>query len=357
MEHLKAVHPGIREMEGYVPGEQPKDRTPVVKLNTNENPYPPPESVLQAIRTAVDGELRRYPNPSSDGVRQAAAKALDLHPDQVLVGNGSDDLLNIIMRTFVIPGETVAVPHPTYSLYRTMAAIQGANFVEVPWAAAHELPIQALLDHKPKLVFVARPNSPSGFAVTLSSVADLCQAMPQGVVVLDEAYVDFCADHGLPLLASNPNLIITRTFSKGQSLAGLRIGLGFTSTDFARELHKVRDSYNVDRLAQAAARAVLEHLSQFRPATQQIIQQRNRLTDALRTRDFHVFPSEGNFLLVQVPDSSRSAQSWKDALQKEGVLVRFFNNPDLRDKLRISIGTPGEMDTFIAKVDHILQST
>jgi histidinol-phosphate aminotransferase len=353
MDHLEAVQTVIRNMEGYVPGEQPKSSERVIKLNTNENPYPPPESVLRAIRARVDENLRRYPDPSSSPVRHAAARAYGFNPEQILVGNGSDDLLNIITRTFTAPGRTMAVPYPTYSLYSTMAAIQNARFVTVPWDSGGRLPVEALQATDPALVFVARPNSPSGHSVALEDVSRLCEALPRVAVVLDEAYADFGEDNGFPLLQDHPNLIVTRTFSKGQSLAGLRIGLAFTSPEFAYQMHKVRDSYNVDALAQAGAVAVLENLEDYTPIIRKIVEQRERLSTELTARGFQVSPSQGNFLLVKVPPGANNGFDWKEKLKDRGILVRYFDRPGLRDKLRISIGTPHEINTLLREIDII----
>ncbi|MEO5339037.1 MAG: histidinol-phosphate transaminase [Magnetococcus sp. MYC-9] len=348
------VRPEVLEMAGYQPGEQPSMQRPLVKLNTNENPFSPPEPVLRAIAQADLQQLRLYPEPSSRPVREAAAAAFGLEAEQVLVGNGSDDLLTILLRTFVAPGEWVAVPTPTYSLYHSLTQIQGGRFLAVPWRAGGELPVEELLAGQPKLVLVARPNAPTGHAVSLASVAELCR-QSTGVVVLDEAYVDFADDTGLPLLPQRANLILIRTFSKSMALAGLRIGLAFGGRELLEQMHKVRDSYNVNRLSQLAAVAALNHRAAYQPILEGIRQQRQRLTDALRQRGFQVPDSQANFVLARVPDGAWGGRQWFTALREAGILVRYFgDDPALVDHLRITIGRPGEMTALFEQLDRLL---
>lgn len=348
------VRPSIQKMSGYTPGEQPKTTQRIIKLNTNENPYPPPQGVLDAIRDAVGERLRLYPEPTSKPVREAAAKAYGLHPDQILVGNGSDDLLTMILRTFVDAGQVVASADPTYSLYQTLTTIQGGVFRSIPWDAEGALPVQALIETGARVIFVVRPNSPTGHAVPLESIADLCVRAP-GVVVLDEAYADFCDDNGIPLLARFKNLIITRTFSKSFSLAGLRIGFGFTHPELAEEMHKVRDSYNVDALAQAGAVAALNNLKAFDANLEAIKQQRTRLSTELEKRHFKVAPSQANFILARIPANTMGGDQWLAELKARGILIRYFTKPaELADKLRISVGSAEEVDALLAAIDEII---
>ncbi|MBF0369140.1 MAG: histidinol-phosphate transaminase [Magnetococcales bacterium] len=355
----KWVRPNVLALAGYVPGEQPSPRQTLIKLNTNENPFPPPEAVLTAIRETSRGDrLRLYPEPSARLVREAAAAAYGLSPEEIVVGNGSDDLLTMILRTFVDPGEGVAAPDPTYTLYAPLTQLQGGRFIPVPWAGGErfELPISALADTGAKVIFLPRPNAPTGHVNSLEEVARLCQAAP-GVVVLDEAYGDFAMDNGLPLLPDHDNLIITRSFSKSLSLAGLRIGLGFMSREIATQMHKVRDSYNLDAVAQAAATAALENLSTCEKNTRIIRQERQRLTQNLQERGFQVIPSQANFILTTIPTGKRDGEGWLADLKTHGFLVRYFgSDPNLADKLRITIGTPEEMDRFLGVVDQLLEN-
>lgn len=348
------VRPDIWEMAGYLPGEQPDAARPFIKLNTNENPFPPPPSVLQAMAAANLETLRLYPEPSARPVREAAAAVYGLEAEQVVVGNGSDDLLTILLRTFVAPGECVAVPEPTYSLYHSLTQIQGGRFIGIPWEPGWQLPMESLLACHPKLLLITRPNAPTGHAIPLSVVAELCQRAT-GIVVLDEAYVDFADDNGLPLLGAHPNLIIIRTFSKSMALAGMRIGLAFSSVALAEQMHKVRDSYNVNRLSQIAAVAALQHIQSYQPALQTIRSERDRLTLALRQRGFQVPESQANFVLAQVPVGKWGGREWLGALREAGILVRYFGQePALVNHLRITIGTPEEMAQLLKQIDRLL---
>ena len=346
------VRPEIGAMAGYQPGEQPAPGERVIKLNTNENPHPVPAEVLGAIREAAAAEtLRRYPSPDAGAVRESAARAYGLAPDQVVVGNGSDDLLTMLLRTFVAPGQNVVAPAPTYSLYETLTGIQGGTYREVPWGVGGSLLIQAIARAAPALVFITRPNAPFGFACGLDQVAALCRAVDAPVVV-DEAYADFAADSALSLLGEHPNLIVTRSFSKGFSLAGLRLGLGFAHAEVAAELSKVRDSYNVDALAQAGAAAALDHLDAFRPNIEAVLRERARLTAALKERGFGVAESQANFVFARVPDGD--GRPWYEALKARGILVRHFPEPEeLAEGLRISVGTAEENDALLGALDGI----
>ncbi|HKJ70439.1 MAG TPA: histidinol-phosphate transaminase [Gammaproteobacteria bacterium] len=348
------VRPEIRAMTGYQPGEQPAPGQRVIKLNTNENPHPAPTEVVEAIREAAAAEtLRRYPVPDARPVREAAGRAYGLDPAQVVVGNGSDDLLTMLLRTFVAPGAAVVAPAPTYSLYDTLTRIQGGVYREVPWGVGGSLLVRAIADAGPALVFVTRPNAPFGFACGLDQVAALCRAVDAPVVV-DEAYADFAADSALALLADHPNLIVLRTFSKGFSLAGLRLGLGFAHPEAAAELHKVRDSYNVDALAQAGAVAALDHLDAFRPNTEAVVRERGRLTAALRERGFGVADSQANFVFARVPDGDGAP--WYEALKAKGILVRHFPEPEeLAEGLRITVGAAEENDALLEALDGIAE--
>lgn len=346
------VRPEIRRMAGYQPGEQPPPGQRVVKLNTNENPYPVPTEVVEAVRAAADADtLRRYPVPDAAPVREAAARAYGLDPGQVVAGNGSDDLLTMLLRTFVGPGETVVAPAPTYSLYGTLTGIQGGAYREVPWGVGGSLLVKAIAEADPALVLVTRPNAPFGFACALDQVAALCRAV-DAPVVLDEAYADFAADSGRALLADHPNLVLTRSFSKGFSLAGLRLGLGFAHPEVAAELDKVRDSYNLDALAQAGGAAALDNLDAFRPNLDAVIRERARLTAALRERGFGVAESQANFVFARVPDGDGAP--WYAALKARGILVRHFPEPEeLAEGLRISVGTAEDNDALLGALDEV----
>lgn len=352
----RSVRPNVLNMAGYVPGEQPDPGQTLIKLNTNENPFGPPPSVVGAVLAAAEKALQLYPEPTCRAVREAAAKVFGILPQQVVVGNGSDDILTMILRTFIDPGEIVAAPVPTYTLYAALTDLQGGRFIPVPWAEDFRLPVDRLVETGAKVIFVVRPNAPTGHAVALDDVSTLCQRA-KSIVVLDEAYADFADDNGLQLLATHENLLITRTFSKSMALAALRIGLGFMSAELTLQLHKVRDSYNVNRLSQAAAVAALTHRADYQPLIQSIRLEREQITLALRQRGFTVPASQANFILATVPQGGMGGAAWARALKENGVLIRYFgSDPYLADKLRITIGRSEEMQRFLQVVDHILAS-
>jgi len=327
----------IRTMEGYVPGEQPQDRR-YIKLNTNENPYPPSPHVLQALRDAVADDLRLYPDPSASELRTKAAEVYAVAPDQIVAGNGSDDLLSMLFRACVDAGTTadVAYPVPTYSLYDTLAQIQGSEPKTVPFGPDFILPVEPLLAAGAHLNLICNPNSPSGTLTPLGAIADFAKRA-KGVVVVDEAYADFARESALPLLASCPNVVVLRTFSKSFSLAGMRIGLAFGSRELIAQLNKVKDSYNLDRLSLVAARAALDDLPWMRANIDKVKATREVLVRELREMAFRVLPSEANFVFAVHPKLG-GADLYR-ALRERGILVRHFATPALRDGLRITVGT------------------
>src|SRR4051812_20402486 len=272
------LRPSIRAMDGYTPGEQPQGDG-VIKLNTNENPYPPSPGALAAMRAILEADrLRKYPEPLGDVFRQAAGQVLGVDPDGIVIGNGSDDILTIVTRAFVPEGGLVVSPTPSYLLYKTLAEIQGARFETVPFTPAWDLPAPWPRPDA-NLTLVANPNSPTGTMVPLARLEALAREL-RGPLIIDEAYVDFAATHALPL-THLPNVIVTRTLSKSYSLAGLRFGFAVMQPDLARELVKVKDSYNCDTLSLAGATAALLDQEHLRATTVKIRATRARLTAAL----------------------------------------------------------------------------
>src|SRR5215510_1734734 len=255
------VRPAIRRMHGYIPGEQPQDKR-YIKLNSNENPYPPSPRVVAALQQAINEDLRLYPDPVANRLRDKAAAIYGLSREQVLIGNGSDDLLTMLMRTFVGRGDRVAFPYPTYSLYDILVDMQEGEVVRVPFPADFSLPAQ-LAEVEAKLTFLCQPNAPSGTLTPLCQVEELAEKV-RGILVIDEAYVDFADETTLPLLDKYPQVIILRTFSKSFSLAGMRVGLAFGHPQLIAELLKVKDSYNVSRLSIVAAVAAFEDYAWMR---------------------------------------------------------------------------------------------
>jgi histidinol-phosphate aminotransferase len=341
------ARPAIESMTAYTPGEQPGPGEQVIKLNTNENPYPPSPRVMEAIR-ALDGEaLRRYPNPMADSFRAVAARVHGVTPEMILAGNGSDEILAMVMRTFLGPGDRLAYPHPTYSLYPVLADIGEVNVVEIPWGPAWSLPTQALLAAGARAILFANPNAPSGTLVPPEQVRALADRF-DGVVLVDEAYVDFAHTDCMALVKSCPNVIVSRTFSKGYALAGLRFGYAVGSTAVMAAMAKVKDSYNCDALSIAAATAALEDQEYARGAWEAVRRERERLSGELSRRGWTVIPSEANFLLATPPGGDGGAMY--QALKARRILIRHFAKPGLSDKVRITIGTPEQNDALLAAV-------
>jgi len=364
MNPTKLVRPLVRALHPYVPGEQPKIPG-LIKLNTNENPYPPSPRVLRAVKDAVDERLRLYPNPTSSLLREKLAKLHGCRPENVIVGNGSDELLALLVRAFVEPSHgckresecTVQYFTPSYSLYPVLAATHGARTNTVRLAHDFALPPVKLLkkshgwDFNAALTFVTTPNAPSGRGYTTDELDELCRAH-RGVVVLDEAYVDFAGENALALALRHPHVVVARTFSKAYSLCFQRVGYGVAHPALIEALDKIRDSYNVNGLGQVAALATLEDLPYYRRNFRRIIATRERLSAALCELGFEVFPSSTNFILARPPKFS--AEQWLEKLRAQKILVRWFKYPEVREYLRITIGTEAEAEALIAATRRIL---
>jgi histidinol-phosphate aminotransferase len=337
------VRPVVERMHGYVPGEQPRGG-PVVKLNTNENPYPAAPGVLAAVAACASGDLRRYPDPMATPLREAAARVYGLTPEGVLVGNGSDDLLTMVMRTMVGVGDVVVYPEPTYSLYDTLVTIQEGRSLTIPFPPDFTLP-PALADTEGRLLMLCNPNSPSGTFTPIDAIEALVRGR-DGVVVVDEAYVDFAPASALPLVARYDNVLVLRSFSKSFSLAGMRIGLAFGQPALLAELAKVKDSYNVSRVAIAAGVAALEDYAWMARNVARIVATRARLSEGLRALGYEVLPSAANFVLARRCGEDQAPV--QAALRERGILVRHFPTPRLADALRISVGTDEEIERLLA---------
>ncbi|HEY2775713.1 MAG TPA: histidinol-phosphate transaminase [Candidatus Binatia bacterium] len=332
----------VRAIAGYTPGEQPTDRH-LVKLNTNENPYPCSPLVVETIEAEAH-RLHLYPSPMSDPLREKAAQVYGVRPSQILVGNGSDELLAILLRACTDPGDKVAYAVPTYSLYRTLTELVGAIPVEVAADGSAAIPA-GLKGSGARITFLCTPNSPTGRCVSPGAIAAFAREA-SGVVVVDETYIDFGGATAIPLLAAHANVVVTRTFSKSFSLAGLRLGLLFGNEEFLAELAKVKDSYNVSRLAVAAGVAALEDIAWMHSNVARIRATRARVTAALRRLGFGVEDSSANFIFVDCA-SRGGGRAVYDLLREGGVLVRFFDSPVLQRGVRVSIGTDEQMDRML----------
>jgi histidinol-phosphate aminotransferase len=354
---MSYLRKNIEAMAGYTPGEQPGPEDRVVKLNTNENPYPPSPRVMEALRKLPPDRLRRYPDPMADKVRDLIAGLFGLRRDNILCGNGSDELLTLVVRAFVGQGERLAYPTPTYSLYPVLAEIQGAETVEIPTPDDFTLPIGALKRADARAMILCNPNAPTGTFVGPDVVGDLA-AKFKGVLVVDEAYVDFAPSNSLRLAAERPNVLVLRTLSKSYSLAGLRFGYAVGPADLISGLAKVKDSYNVDAISIELAAAALEDQAWMRANVEKIRSERGRLAARLADLGFTVTPSESNFLLVRPPSAALragadgDAQGWYERLKAAGILVRYWNAPRLADKLRITVAAPAENDALLAAIER-----
>jgi histidinol-phosphate aminotransferase len=332
---LRHLRPQIRAMHGYTPGEQVRD---CIKLNTNECPWGPSTAVLQALAECATQSLRLYPDPLGVGLRQAAAARYEVTPEQVMMGNGSDDCLTVLFRAFLTPGERVACPWPTYGLYETLAMLQGAELVQVDYLQRNRqwlLP-GTLARQAAKLVIIANPNNPSATLVDVPTLRQLASEL-DGVLVVDEAYIDFAAAGSsmLPYLDRHPNLVVLRTFSKSYALAGARLGLLFAHPELVAQLTKVKDSYNVNAMTQALGQAALQDRGYHSELIRRTLLERSALEAFCREVGWSHAPSHANFLLCEV---GQAAGELYRALKARKILVRYWDTPQLRTKLRISVG-------------------
>ena len=344
----------LRHIVPYVPGEQPKDGG-IIKLNTNENPYPPSPAALEAISDAAGEGLRLYPEPGGEIVRQAVAEYYGLSPQQVFVGNGSDEVLAMAFLAFFSPEDLIAFPEISYSFYPVYADLFAIPYTMVPLRPDYTLDIQ-VFDGAYRGVVIANPNAPTGIALPLSQIERLLQKHPDIPVLVDEAYVDFGAQSAVGLIDRYPNLLVIQTFSKSRSLAGLRVGFAMGQTHLIQALDTVKNSFNsytLDRLAQAGAAAAMRDRAYFEQVCAKIITTRERSIRALKALGFQVLPSQANFVFVSHPDCP--AQELFAALRQRKILVRYFQRPGIDRFLRITIGTDADMDALLAALGEILK--
>ena len=326
---------------GYQPGEQPQDGQ-YIKLNTNENPYPPSPLVVETLmENLTKHRLSYYPSPLCDELREQASAVYGYPSDWILVGNGSDELLSIVFRAFLGKGDWVLYPYPTYTLYRVLALLQEANFGEIPFEKDYSIP-KKVLTGQAQLKIVCNPNSPTGTFLSTMIIENLIKNSSCPVIV-DEAYVDFAYDNALSLLKRFPNLIILRTLSKSFSLAGIRVGFLIAQPEMIQGLLKVKDSYNVNWFSQKAAMAALRDLHYMRNNVERIKQTRKEFSQAMSKLGYEVLPSEANFVMVRKPGENLESEYLY--LKKNHILVRYFT--EWPDSMRISIGTDSNMQLII----------
>lgn len=343
----------IRDIVPYTPGEQPHGQG-LIKLNTNECPYPPSPKVVEAISRAAGGSLRLYPDPECLELRAAIAKREGLDVSQVFCGNGSDEILAFAFQAFFDSEREVVFPKITYSFYPVYTDFFELKRREVPMNPDFSDPIDLLCGQNGGVV-LANPNAPTGIAVGVDTVEKLLRANPDVVVIVDEAYIDFGAHSAVGLISRYPNLLVIQTASKSRALAGLRVGWAMGDAGLIDGLRCVRDSinsYTVDRLAQAGAAAAIEDEEYFQSIRRRVMDTRARTGNALREIGFSVIPSQANFLFASHPDYT--GKELLAGLRAQGIIVRWWDKPEIRDWLRISIGTDEEMEILVKTLNKLL---
>jgi len=341
----------LRDFQSYVPGEQPPDGEDWVKLNTNESPLPPSPKVLEAIHRATDDSLRLYPSATSAPAREAIARRFGLRPEQVALGNGADELIEMCFRAFAGAGDRVAYCSPTYPVLEPLCRMHDAVPAPHPANEGWTWTDEFVYDPAP-LKFIVNPNSPTGTWADEQTVERAVE-VSRGVVVLDEAYVDFAPASCVALLPRHRNLLILRTMSKSFALAGMRIGFALGGAEVIEALDAVKDSYNIGRLSIAAAVAAVEDEEHHRRIVEHVVSERASLTDALRGLGFEISPSQANFVFVR-PPAGQSAAAVADALREQHILVRRYDLDPIAGWLRITIGTHEQHDRLLQALKEIL---
>jgi histidinol-phosphate aminotransferase len=346
------LRPNIASMAGYVPGYQPPDIASWIKLNTNENSYPPSPKVVAAILAELGSDgasLHTYPSASSQHLREAAGELYGYDPSWIIMANGSDEVLNNLIRAFAAEGDEIGYVHPSYSYYATLAEVQGARVRT--YGLTENFRIAEFPEcYSGKIFFLTTPNAPLGPSFPLEYIEELAQRC-NGMLVLDETYADFADSHALELVKKYENVVVTRTLSKSYALAGMRIGLAIARPEVIAALDKIRDHYNLDRLAQAACLAALGDQDYLRECCQKICATREWFSAALRASGYDVIPSQGNYIFATPPD--RNGKRIYDGLYDRKILVRHFSDPILSHGLRISIGTREEMEKTLKALNEI----
>jgi len=348
---MSYFRPEIDAMQGYVPGEQPQGGK-CIKLNTNENPYPCSPAVGRAIQTVLRTGLERYPDPMANAFRTRAAQLYGVERDWILCGNGSDDILTIVTRAFVGPGQVLRMAHPSYILYRTLAQIQGARTEEISFTSDWELPAAFGQPHPlVKLAILPNPNSPSGTLLPPEQILALAESLDCPLLV-DEAYAEFSRTHCLDLVHKSDKILVSRTLSKSYALAGLRFGYLVAQPHVIAGLVKVKDSYNCDSLSIAAATAAIDDQAWLADTRGRILATRTRLTERMRALGFAAVDSEANFVWNR--HASRPVRPWYEQLKSAGILVRYMDYRPWGDGLRISVGTDEQVDALLRVLEGLL---
>lgn len=328
-------------------------RKKVIRLNANESHLPTTSFVQKALRGAIDDSLRFYPEENSNALRQAASRSFGIPADNVVADSGSSSLLSTLFRIILEKGDIVVSLAPTFSLYKTLASIEQAEFVGVSLVEGSSLPINQILKINPKLIVIANPNSPTGEVIHIDQIDELLRRFSR-IVIVDEAYAEFAGVSVMPLLRKHKNLIVVKTFSKSQSLAGMRIAFGLATKEIIECIDKVRPTYNMSTLSQVAAIAALKNWGKNMTSAKDTKKKVTKLIKGLSSRGFKVRPSNTNFVFAKVPEKSFSAAKWEEMFGKNGILVRYFSNDQrLKNFLRISVGTNKEIDVLFRTIDRI----
>lgn len=345
----------IRGLTPYTPGEQPKDRK-FIKLNTNENPYPPSPRVAVAIQKGLDERLKLYPDPEASKLVTALANAYGVKENQVFVGNGSDEVLAFAFQAFFEPGGTILFPDITYSFYPVYANMFGIQYRTVPLQEDFTVPVEQLLGNNDGVV-IANPNAPTGIELDQASLRKILEANQDVAVIVDEAYVDFGGVSALPLIEEYPNLLVVQTMSKSRALAGMRVGFAFGNENLIQGMNCVKNSinsYTMDQLAILAGVAAVEDQAYFEARCAQVASTRDRVSAELRTMGFTVLPSKSNFIFITHPELP--ARKLFADLRQAGILVRYFDLPRIDNFLRVTIGSEEEMAVFCATIKTFVEN-
>ena len=344
--------PLVNDLVPYVPGEQPKMAN-LVKLNTNENPFGPSPKVIEAIQAELNDSLRLYPDPEGESLRQTIAAYHNVKPEQIFLGNGSDEVLAHIFFGLFQHGEPILFPDITYSFYPVYCGLYNIESKKVPLTESFEINPEDFKQPNGGVIF-ANPNAPTGRYLELQHVEEILTANPDRVVVVDEAYIDFGGESAIPLIEKYPNLLIPQTLSKARSLAGLRVGFAVGHPDLIEALNRVKNSFNsypLDRLALAGAKAAYEDEAWFRKSCDGVISERERVTEALVGLGFEVLPSKANFIFAR--HKEQPGEVLAKGLREQGIIVRHFNKPRISEFLRITIGTAEQNDSLIAGLESL----
>lgn len=347
---MKYWNQTLKNMTEYIPGEQPEDIDSYIKLNTNENAFPPSEKVLAALQKNANGNLRRYPNPSSLKIRKLFAEQNNLSPDNIFAANGSDEIFTLIFRGFIEKDGVAAFSYPSYSLYYTMSEANGIKYDKIDLDENFDIDFNDFLKKEYKLVIFCNPNNPTGKGIDVNKLKTFLNDY-NGLCVVDEAYVDFYGETAIDLIKEFDNIIITRSFSKSYSLAGLRVGLAIADKDIIHGFNKIKDSYNVDMLAQCGAFAALEDQKNFQYNINMMQSNKEYLEEELEALGFISIPSKANFVFTKHPEIS--SVDLYNQLKERKILVRHFKGDRQDQYIRITVGTMMEMKKLLKELREI----